>query len=134
LIRAYAELGTAGAVFPSEISPRGIFPHSRADSTSGTTSNRELATIGTALTPQRPKPAELSEMRVIEDRPVAGPETRLASIARHTETTRRAPRFVEHYRAQLLPIAELAPQLVGYGHRLETEALLYAERADVTEG
>jgi uncharacterized protein (TIGR00255 family) len=43
--------------------------------------------------------------------------------------------FVEHYRQQLIArVTELAPQLVAdSGHRLETEALLYAERSDIAE-
>ena len=63
-------------------------------------------------------------------------ETRLGSIALHVETIAAgANGFVEHYRAQLIArIAELAPELVNESsHRLETEALLYAERSDVTE-
>jgi uncharacterized protein (TIGR00255 family) len=63
-------------------------------------------------------------------------DTRLASIARHLETIAGgADGFVEHYRTQLLArIAELAPELVTESnHRLETEALLYAERSDVAE-
>ncbi len=43
--------------------------------------------------------------------------------------------FVEHYRQQLIArVTEIAPQLVAdSGHRLETEALLYAERSDIAE-
>jgi uncharacterized protein (TIGR00255 family) len=42
---------------------------------------------------------------------------------------------VDHYRRQLIArVTELAPQLVNdSGHRLETEALLYAERSDIAE-
>jgi len=63
-------------------------------------------------------------------------DARLAAIARHVETIAAgAQGFVDHYRAQLVArIAELAPQLAAEsGHRLETEALLYAEKSDITE-
>ena len=63
-------------------------------------------------------------------------DARLAAITRHLATiTAGAHGFVEHYRTQLLArITELAPELVAASdHRLETEALLYAERSDVTE-
>jgi uncharacterized protein (TIGR00255 family) len=98
----------------------------------------ELAQIGAALDAATSEACrKLSEMRVIEGQSLLKDiETRLASIARHTETIAAgASGFVEHYRAQLIArIQELAPQLVSEsGHRLETEALLYAERSDVTE-
>jgi uncharacterized protein (TIGR00255 family) len=98
----------------------------------------ELAQIGTALDAATSEACrKLSEMRVIEGQSLLKDiEARLASIARHTETiSAGASGFVEHYRAQLIArIQELAPQLVAEsGHRLETEALLYAERSDVTE-
>jgi uncharacterized protein (TIGR00255 family) len=98
----------------------------------------ELALIGTALDSATTEACrKLSEMRVVEGQALLRDlETRLASIARHTATIAAgAQGFVEHYRAQLIArIAELAPQLVAdSGHRLETEALLYAERADVSE-
>jgi uncharacterized protein (TIGR00255 family) len=80
---------------------------------------------------------KLSEMRKTEGVTLMRDiDTRLASIARHVETIwAGADGFVEHYRAQLIArIAELAPELVTESsHRLETEALLYAERSDVTE-
>lgn len=80
---------------------------------------------------------KLSEMRRAEGVTLMRDiDTRLASIARHVETIwAGADGFVEHYRAQLIArIAELAPELVTESsHRLETEALLYAERSDVTE-
>jgi uncharacterized protein (TIGR00255 family) len=80
---------------------------------------------------------KLSQMRTTEGQALMRDiDTRLASIARHLETIAGgADGFVEHYRTQLLArIAELAPELVTESsHRLETEALLYAERSDVTE-
>jgi uncharacterized protein (TIGR00255 family) len=80
---------------------------------------------------------KLSQMRRTEGQTLMRDiEARLATIARHLETiTGGANGFVEHYRAQLIArIAELAPELVTESnHRLETEALLYAERSDVTE-
>jgi len=80
---------------------------------------------------------KLFQMRTTEGQTLTRDlDTRLASIARHVDTIMGgANGFVEHYRAQLLArIAELAPELVNESnHRLETEALLYAERSDVTE-
>ena len=63
-------------------------------------------------------------------------DSRTQSIARHVETIEAGAKgFIEHYRKQLVArIEELAPELVAdSGHRLETEALLYAERSDITE-
>jgi len=63
-------------------------------------------------------------------------DRRLAAIDRHLQTiVAHANGFVEHYRQQLIArVNELAPQLVAdSGHRLETEALLYAERSDIAE-
>jgi uncharacterized protein (TIGR00255 family) len=98
----------------------------------------ELAMIGAALDGATTEACrKLSEMRVLEGQTLMKDiDNRLASIARHVETiSAGANGFVEHYRTQLIArIQELAPQLVAdSGHRLETEALLYAERADVTE-
>jgi uncharacterized protein (TIGR00255 family) len=80
---------------------------------------------------------KLSQMRTTEGQTLMRDiDTRLASIARHLETIAAgASGFVEHYRTQLIArIAELAPELVTESnYRLETEALLYAERSDVTE-
>jgi uncharacterized protein (TIGR00255 family) len=98
----------------------------------------ELALIATALDGATMEACrKLSQMRTTEGQTLMRDiETRLASIARHLETINGgANGFVEHYRAQLLArIAELAPELVTESnHRLETEALLYAEKSDVTE-
>jgi uncharacterized protein (TIGR00255 family) len=98
----------------------------------------ELAMIGAALDGATTESCrKLAEMRVTEGQTLMKDiDGRLASIARHVETiSAGADGFVNHYRAQLVArIEELAPQLVAEsGHRLETEALLYAERADVTE-
>src|SRR5207248_4722877 len=63
-------------------------------------------------------------------------DRRLGNIARHLVTILAgAQDFVDHYRQQLVTrVTELAPQLVAEsGRRLETEALIYAERADITE-
>jgi uncharacterized protein (TIGR00255 family) len=80
---------------------------------------------------------KLSQMRRAEGETLMRDiDSRLAAIARHVETVAGgANGFVEHYRTQLVArIAELAPELVNESsHRLETEALLYAERSDVTE-
>jgi uncharacterized protein (TIGR00255 family) len=98
----------------------------------------ELALIAAAVDKSAGEACrKLSEMRRTEGETLMRDiDTRLASIARHVETVSGgADGFVEHYRAQLVArIAELAPELVSEsGHRLETEALLYAERSDVTE-
>jgi uncharacterized protein (TIGR00255 family) len=63
-------------------------------------------------------------------------DRRITNIGRHLETIlAHAKDFVDHYRQQLIArVTELAPQLVAdSGHRLETEALLYAERSDIAE-
>jgi len=98
----------------------------------------ELRLIGTALDQGLNEACrKLSEMRTTEGQTLMKDiDSRLAAISRHLATiTAGAHGFVEHYRTQLLArIAELAPELVGSNdHRLETEALLYAERSDVTE-
>jgi uncharacterized protein (TIGR00255 family) len=98
----------------------------------------ELALIASALDGAAAEACrKLSQMRTTEGQTLMRDiDTRLASIARHLETiTGGANGFVDHYRAQLIArIAELAPELVTESnHRLETEALLYAERSDVTE-
>jgi uncharacterized protein (TIGR00255 family) len=79
---------------------------------------------------------QLRQMRVIEGQSlIADIDRRTASIARHVDTiVAGATTFVEHYRHQLLDrVTELAPQLAADSHRLEMEALLYAERSDITE-
>jgi len=98
----------------------------------------ELRLIGTALEQGLNEACrKLSEMRTTEGQTLMKDiDSRLAAISRHLAIiTAGANGFVEHYRTQLLArIAELAPELVGSNdHRLETEALLYAERSDVTE-
>lgn len=81
--------------------------------------------------------AQLKQMRIAEGQSlVADIDRRIANIGRHLETILAAAKdFVEHYRQQLIArVTELAPQLVAEsGHRLETEALLYAERSDIAE-
>lgn len=81
--------------------------------------------------------AQLKQMRIAEGQSlVADIDRRIANIGRHLETILAAAKdFVEHYRQQLITrVTELAPQLVAEsGHRLETEALLYAERSDIAE-
>jgi uncharacterized protein (TIGR00255 family) len=99
---------------------------------------QELALIGAAIDGSAAKACQkLAEMRSIEGQTLMRDiDTRLASVARHVDTIGAgAEGFVEHYRTQLVTrIAELAPELVAEsGHRLETEALLYAERSDITE-
>jgi len=81
--------------------------------------------------------AQLKQMRVTEGKSLmADIDARLANIGRHLQTIlSQSKLFVEHYRQQLVArVTELAPQLVAdSGHRLETEALLYAERSDIAE-
>ncbi|MBI2150805.1 MAG: YicC family protein [Acidobacteria bacterium] len=81
--------------------------------------------------------AQMKQMRIAEGQSlVADIDRRIANIGRHLETILAAAKdFVEHYRRQLIArVTELAPQLVAdSGHRLETEALLYAERSDIAE-
>jgi uncharacterized protein (TIGR00255 family) len=81
--------------------------------------------------------AQLRQMRITEGQALMSDiDSRLANIDRHLETIlAHAKDFVEHYRQQLITrVTELAPQLVAdSGHRLETEALLYAERSDIAE-
>ena len=80
---------------------------------------------------------QLRQMRVTEGQALmADIDRRVANIGRHLETIlAHAKDFVEHYRQQLIArVTDLAPQLVAdSGHRLETEALLYAERSDIAE-
>lgn len=80
---------------------------------------------------------QLKQMRITEGESLmADIDARLANIDRHLQTIlAHAKDFVEHYRQQLIArVTELAPQLVAEsGHRLETEALLYAERSDIAE-
>jgi uncharacterized protein (TIGR00255 family) len=81
--------------------------------------------------------SQLKQMRITEGQSLmADVDRRIATIDRHLETIlAHAKDFVEHYRQQLIArVTELAPQLVAdSGHRLETEALLYAERSDIAE-
>jgi uncharacterized protein (TIGR00255 family) len=80
---------------------------------------------------------QLKEMRTTEGQALmADVDARIANIDRHLQMIlAHAKDFVEHYRQQLIArVTELAPQLVAdSGHRLETEALLYAERSDIAE-
>jgi uncharacterized protein (TIGR00255 family) len=98
----------------------------------------ELALIGQKLGEATDAAVEqLKQMRITEGKSLMEDiDRRIANIARHLETILAHARdFVDHYRAQLIArVTELAPQLVGdSGHRLETEALLYAERSDIAE-
>ena len=81
--------------------------------------------------------AQLKQMRTTEGQSLMEDmDRRLAIIDGHLQTIlAHAKDFVEHYRQQLIArVSELAPQLVAdSGHRLETEALLYAERSDIAE-
>ena len=81
--------------------------------------------------------AQLKQMRITEGRALMEDmDRRLANIYRQLAAIlAHAKDFVEHYRLQLIArVTELAPQLVAdSGHRLETEALLYAERSDIAE-
>jgi len=98
----------------------------------------ELALIGQKLGEAADLAIEqLKQMRITEGHALMDDiDRRIANIARHLETILAHARdFVDHYRQQLIArVTELAPQLVAEsGHRLETEALLYAERSDITE-
>jgi uncharacterized protein (TIGR00255 family) len=81
--------------------------------------------------------AQLTQMRITEGQSLMSDiDGRLRNIDRHLQTIlAHAKDFVEHYRQQLIArVTELAPQLVAdSGHRIETEALLYAERSDIAE-
>jgi uncharacterized protein (TIGR00255 family) len=81
--------------------------------------------------------AQLRQMRITEGQAlIADVDRRIANIDQQLQTIlAHAKDFVEHYRQQLIArVTELAPQLVAdSGHRLETEALLYAERSDIAE-
>jgi uncharacterized protein (TIGR00255 family) len=80
---------------------------------------------------------QLSAMRVVEGQSLMEDiDRRLAAISRHLDMILAGAReFIDHYREQLIArVAELAPQLAAEsGNRLEMEALLYAERSDITE-
>src|SRR5262249_48273014 len=79
---------------------------------------------------------QLRQMRITEGQSLmADIDGRIATIARHLGTILAgANLFVEHYRQQLIVrVTELAPQLAADSHRLEMEALLYAERSDIAE-
>lgn len=80
--------------------------------------------------------AQLREMRINEGQALTNDlDARVAIIWRHLDTILAgAQDFVEHYRQQLIArVTELAPQLAADSHRLEMEALLYAERSDIAE-
>jgi uncharacterized protein (TIGR00255 family) len=101
-------------------------------------SSEELALIGQKLGEAADIAVEqLKQMRITEGRSLMEDiDRRIANIARHLETIlAHANDFLDHYRQQLISrVTELAPQLVAdSGHRLETEALLYAERSDIAE-
>jgi len=104
----------------------------------GDLSQEELDLIGRMLAEAADGAlAQLNQMRIAEgkalmediDRRTANIDRRLQTILAHAND------FLDHYRQQLIArVTELAPQLVAEsGHRLETEALLYAERSDIAE-
>lgn len=101
-------------------------------------SKEELDLIGQKLGDATDTALEqLKQMRITEGQSLmADIDSRLQNIERHLQTIlAHSKDFVEHYRQQLIArVTELAPQLVAdSGHRLETEALLYAERCDIAE-
>jgi uncharacterized protein (TIGR00255 family) len=101
-------------------------------------SNEELDLIGLKLGEAcETAVAQLRQMRTTEGQSLMNDiDRRTSHIDRHLQTIlAHAKDFVEHYRQQLIArVTELAPQLVAdSGHRLETEALLYAERSDIAE-
>jgi uncharacterized protein (TIGR00255 family) len=81
--------------------------------------------------------AQLRQMRITEGQSlIADVDRRISSVNDRLELIlAHAKDFVDHYRQQLIArVTELAPQIVAEsGHRLETEALLYAERSDIAE-
>jgi uncharacterized protein (TIGR00255 family) len=142
LIQAYAELlDRLKGRFPIEggLSMDMISKLPGAVTIAGTDfSEQELALIGAAVDEATGAAIrKLAEMRALEGKALMQDiDRRLAAIATHLETiVAGASGFVQHYREQLIArVAELAPQLAAEsGHRLETEALLYAERSDITE-
>jgi len=108
-----------------------------------TISNNDLSTEELDLIAQKLGEAcetavgQLRQMRTTEGQSLMNDiDRRVSQIDKHLETIlAHAKDFVEHYRLQLVSrVNELAPQLVAdSGHRLETEALLYAERSDIAE-
>lgn len=101
-------------------------------------SKEEIDLIGARLGEATDAAAEqLRQMRITEGKSLmADIEGRIENIDRHLRTIlAHSKDFVEHYRQQLITrVTDLAPQLVAdSGHRLETEALLYAERSDIAE-
>jgi uncharacterized protein (TIGR00255 family) len=101
-------------------------------------SNEELNLIGRKLGEATDIAlVQMRQMRITEGQAlIADVDRRLSNIDRNLQTIlAHAKDFVEHYRQQLIArVSELAPQLVAdSAHRLETEALLYAERSDIAE-
>ena len=101
-------------------------------------SSEELELIGQKLAEATGSAlTQLKEMRIAEGHSLmVDVDRRIAAIDRHLQTIlAHAKDFVEHYRQQLVArITELAPQLLAdSGHRLETEAIFYAERSDIAE-
>jgi uncharacterized protein (TIGR00255 family) len=142
LIRAYADLlDRLKTRYPMEgnLSIEMISKLPGAISIAGTDlSSDELGLIGAKLDEATAEAIrKLSEMRVVEGQTLMQDiDGRISAISRHLDViVAGAGEFVVHYREQLIArVTELAPQLVAdSGHRLETEALLYAERSDVTE-
>lgn len=79
---------------------------------------------------------KLAEMRAAEGHTLTTDmRQRLAVIRSHRETILSgANGFVDYYRQQLLArVQEIAPQISLDSARLETEALMYAERSDIAE-
>lgn len=79
---------------------------------------------------------KLAEMRAAEGHTLTTDmRQRLAVIRSHRETILSgANGFVDYYRQQLLArVQEIAPQISLDPARLETEALMYAERSDIAE-
>jgi uncharacterized protein (TIGR00255 family) len=142
LIKAYADLlDRLKGRFPIEgnLSMDMLAKLPGAVTLSGTDfSDEEISRIGGAVEEAVAEAMrKVREMRAIEGQSLmADIDMRVAAIARHLQTIiAGAAEFVQHYREQLIArITELAPQLAAEsGHRLETEALLYAERSDITE-
>jgi uncharacterized protein (TIGR00255 family) len=142
LIRAYASLlETLKRDFPiqSELSMDMLSRIPGLISISGLDlSSDELARIGKALDAAADGAIrQLAGMRAVEGESLMTDiSRRIEVIGEHVNFIHAGAReFVDHYREQLVRrVTELAPQLAAEsGHRIEIEALLYAEKSDITE-
>jgi uncharacterized protein (TIGR00255 family) len=100
-------------------------------------SAQEIEIIGQTIAAATDRAADqLRQMRITEGQSLLEDvDRRVEAVGKHLQTILGAANlFVEHYRQQLIArVTELAPQLAADSHRLEMEALLYAERSDIAE-